>query len=77
MKTCNQIINSMMIISVSLTIIRFIVDYIDLIILRPEVYAIRSAPWYAGGLLYCVYTLIVLLICIAIKAIVKFKTYTK
>lgn len=40
---------------------------------RPELYAIQSAPWYTSILMYGAYTLVVLLICIAIKAIVKHK----
>ena len=75
MKKWNRILNSVMITSVSVTIVRFIVDYVDLMILRPEVYAMRSAPWYVGGLVYGAITLVVLLICIVIKAIIKYKVH--
>ena len=73
MKKWSQAINSIMITSVSLTIIRFIIDYVDLNYLRPEVYAMRSAPWYVGGLVYGAITLVVILVCIVIKAIIKHK----
>ena len=71
MKKWNQIINIAMLGSLSLPIIRLIIDYVDLIILRPEVYQVRSAPWYLGGLIYAVITLAVLLVCIVIKVIIK------
>ena len=71
MKKWNQIINAVMLGSLSLPIIRLIIDYVDLIILRPEVYQVRSAPWYLGGLIYAVITLAVLLVCIVIKVIIK------
>ena len=73
MKKWNRILNSIMIISVSVTIVRFIVDYVYLTILRPEVYAMHSAPWYVGGLVYCAITLTVLFVCVVIKAIIKHK----
>ena len=73
MRKWNRILNSVMITSVSVTAARFLVDYVDLLILRPEVYAMRSAPWYVGGLVYTVPTLAVLLICAAIKVILKYR----
>ena len=60
--------------SLSLPIIRLIIDYVDLIILRPEVYEIRSAPWYIGGMIYAVITLAVILVCVVIKVIIKYKS---
>lgn len=75
MKKWNRNLNLLMITSVSVTIVRFIVDYVDLIILRPEVYAMRSAPWYVGGLVYGAVTLVVLLVCLVIKAIIKCKKH--
>ena len=71
MKWWNRVINCIMIGAVSVTVVRLIVDYVDLMILRPEVYAIRSAPWYIGGLVYGAITLVLLLVCIVIKAIIK------
>lgn len=77
MKWWNRVINTIMIASVSVTVVRLIVDYVDLMILRPEVYAIRSAPWYVGGLLYGVITLVLLPVCIVIKAIIKHRQKKK
>jgi len=37
--------------------------------MNPGMYAMQSAPWYTSILLYGVFTLIVLTICIVIKAI--------
>lgn len=74
MKTWNERINMIMSGSISLTIIRFIIDYVDLNYLRPEVYAMHSAPWYVGGLVYGAITLVVLLICVIIKVIIKNKS---
>ncbi len=74
MKKWNSTLNTIMIISVAVTIIRAIVDYIYLIILRPDMYAITSFPWYTNSLLYGVITLVLLLICVVIKAIIRYKT---
>lgn len=38
---------------------------------HPELYAMQSAPWYTGILIYGVFTIIVLLICVAIKIIIN------
>ena len=40
---------------------------------RPELYAMQSAPWYTSILVYGVFTVVVLLICFVIKAIIKYK----
>lgn len=40
---------------------------------RPELYAMQSAPWYTSILVYGSFTLLVLLVCAAIKAIIKCK----
>ena len=40
---------------------------------HPELYIIQSAPWYTSILMYGAFTLVVLLVCIVIKAIVKRK----
>ena len=80
MKKWNQAlksINAMMITTVTVTIIRFVVDYVDLMVLRSDVYATRSAPWYVGGLVYGAITLVLLLVCIVIKAIIKHKQKTE
>ena len=71
MKRWNQTLNAVMITSVSITVARILVDYVYLNILRPDVYAMQSAPWYTAGLLYCVITLALVTICIIIKAIIK------
>ena len=38
---------------------------------RPELYALQSAPWYTSILVYGIFTLAVLGVCILIKAIIK------
>lgn len=38
---------------------------------RPELYAFQSAPWYTSILIYGVFTVAALLICMAIKVIWK------
>ncbi len=38
---------------------------------HPELYAAYSAPWYTSILVYGVFTFVVLLVCIVIKAIIK------
>ena len=73
MRTWNRILNSVMICSASVTVVRFIVDCIDLTVLRPEVYLAQSAPWYTAGLLYSAITLVLWLVCAVIKAITKRK----
>lgn len=73
-KKWNSTLNTIMIISVAVTIIRAIVDYIYLIILRPDMYAITSFPWYTNSLLYGAITLVLVLICVVIKAIIRYKT---
>lgn len=73
MEKWNQILKGIMIGSVMLTLFRFLIDYVDLHYLRPEMYAIRSAPWYVGGLVYSAITLVVLLICAAGKAIIRYR----
>lgn len=40
---------------------------------HPELYAIQSAPWYTSILVNGVFTLVVLLVCVVIKAIIKHK----
>ena len=67
-------LNTIMITSLCITITRAVVDYIYLIILRPDRYAITSFPWYTNSLLYGAVTLLVLLVCFIIKAIIKRKT---
>ncbi len=39
----------------------------------PELYAIQSAPWYTSILMYGAFTIIALLICVAIKVIINRK----
>lgn len=38
---------------------------------HPELYAMQSAPWYTSILVYGIFTLAVLGVCILIKAIIK------
>lgn len=71
MKKWDRTLNSIMITSVSVTIMRTVVDNIDLKILRPEVYAMRSAPWYVGGLVYGAITSVLVLLCCVIKLILR------
>ena len=71
MNRWNKTLNAIMIISVSITAARILVDYIYLNILRPDVYAMQSAPWYTAGLLYCAITVALLIICIIIKTVIK------
>ena len=40
---------------------------------HPELYATQSAPWYISILFYGALTLITLLVCVVIKAIIKRK----
>ena len=67
-------LNAVMLTSVGITIFRAVRDYIYLTILRPDLYAITSFPWYTNSLLYGSVTLLVLLVCFIIKAITKRKT---
>lgn len=67
-------LNAIMITSVGITIFRAVADYIYLIILHPDRYAITSFPWYTNSLLYGAVTLVVLLVCLIIKFIIKRKT---
>ena len=67
-------LNAVMLTSVGLTIYRAVRDYIYLTILRPDLYAITSFPWYTNSLLYGAVTLLVVLVCLIIKAIIKRRT---
>lgn len=40
---------------------------------HPDLYAVRSAPWYTSILVYGVFTIAMLLVCFVIKAIIKHK----
>ena len=66
-------LNAVMLTSVGITIFRAVRDYIYLTILRPDLYAITSFPWYTNSLLYGAVTLVVLLVCMVIKFIIKRK----
>ena len=39
---------------------------------RPELYAMQSAPWYTSILVYGAFTVVVLAVCMVIKAIWKY-----
>lgn len=41
---------------------------------HPDLYGAWSAPWYTSILLYGTVTIVVLIICIVIKAILKYKS---
>ena len=69
----NGTLDAIMITAVVLTIIRALVDYVYLIILRPDRYALTSFPWYTNSLLYGAGALVVLVICFLIKLIMKYK----
>ena len=72
-KKWNSTLNAIMITSVAITMFRAIVDYIYLIILRPDRYAMTSFPWYTNSLLYAAVTLVLMLVCAVIKLIIKYK----
>ncbi|WP_335342156.1 hypothetical protein [Pseudoflavonifractor phocaeensis] len=38
---------------------------------HPVLYAVQSAPWYTGILVYGAFTLAVLLVCLVLKAVIK------
>lgn len=40
---------------------------------RPGLYAMQSAPWYTGTLVYGIVTLVVLLVCLLLKLIIRKK----
>ena len=77
MKKWIQVLNSIMITTIALPIFSLIINYVDWNYLRPEVYTMHSAPWYIGSLGYCVIALVVLPICIIIKAFIKYKQKKK
>lgn len=39
---------------------------------RPELYAMQSAPWYTSILVYGALTIVVTLICLVVKAVLKY-----
>ena len=39
---------------------------------RPELYAMQSAPWYTSILVYGIFTVVVLAVCMVIKIALKF-----
>ena len=73
MKKWNSRLNAAMISAVTIFVTRTIVDFIDYKVLRPDMYLVRSAPWYTASLLYGVITLAIVLVCLVIKAIIKHK----
>ena len=44
---------------------------------NPELYAMQSAPWYTSILVYGAFTVVVLLVCFVVKAIIKYKQKNK
>lgn len=77
MKKWKQVLNSIMITTISLPIFSLIINYVDWNYFRPEEYTKCSAPWYAGSLGYCAIALVVLPICIILKAFIKDKQKKK
>ena len=77
MNKWNRVLNIIMLTSIAVCITRIIVDYVYLNILRPDIYAMTSAPWYTAGLLCCAVTLPLLLICFVIKAVMKIRKSRK
>ena len=76
MKTLNHILNVMIGAFVGVFIgytIYVVWDYK----IHPEIYNAYSAPWYTSILVYGVFTVVILLICIGIKAIIKYKIKKK
>ena len=73
MRKCNRILNIIMITAVCITVVGIIADYVYLNILHPDLYATQSAPWYTAGLLYCTVTFVILLICFAVKTVIRHK----
>lgn len=71
MKKWNSRLNAAIVSAVTIFATRTIVDYIDYKVFRPDMYLVRSAPWYTASLLYGVITLAIVLICLVIKAIIK------
>ena len=63
--------NTVMVSTVTIFATRTIVDFIDYKVFRPDMYLVRSAPWYTASLLYGVITLAIVLVCLVMKAILK------
>ena len=71
MKKWNSRLNTVMVSTVTIFATRTIVDFIDYKVFRPDMYLVRSAPWYTASLLYGVITLAIVLVCLVMKAILK------
>ena len=71
MKKWNSRLNAAMISAVTIFVTRLAVDFIDYKVFRPDMYLVRSAPWYTASILYGVITLAIVLVCLVIKAILK------
>ena len=71
MKKWNSRLNAAMISAVTIFVTRTIADFIDYKVFRPDMYLVRSAPWYTASLLYGVITLAIVLVCLVMKAILK------
>jgi hypothetical protein len=71
MKKWNSRLNAAMISAVTIFVTRTILDFIDYKVFRPDMYLVRSTPWYTASLLYGVITLAIVLVCLIIKAILK------
>ena len=71
MKKWNSRLNAAMISAVTIFATRTVLDYIDYKVFRPDMYLVRSAPWYTASLLYGVITLAIVLVCLVMKAILK------
>ena len=76
MNKWNSRLNAAIVSAVTIFATRTIVDYIDYKVFRPDMYLVRSAPWYTASLLYGVITLAIVLVCLVIKVIIKHRNNT-
>ena len=71
MKKWNKRLNAAMISATTIFLTRLLMDYIDYKVFHPDMYLVRSAPWYTASLLYGGITLAILLVCTATKVLIK------
>ena len=70
MKRLNSILNTIIAVFIGVFIghgIYVILDFKT----YPELYAMQAIPWYTSILVYGIFTCVILLICIVIKALIK------
>lgn len=73
MKKWNKRLNAAMISAVTIFVTRMLLDFFDYKVFRPDMYLVRSAPWYTASLLYGAITLGILLVCMLMKAMIKYR----